>query len=204
MTAILAPHFLASAFASGPALLILLCMVITRLTNSPPGQNALRKLSLIVTYAMVINVSFVLMEVFTAFYSGIPEHAEPLRYMFTGLEGHRPLVPWMWTSMALAAASLVLLLVPRYRRNRNLLAIACGMVFFSLWLDKGIGLIVAAFVPSPLGAVTEYAPSLPEAVISLGVWAFGLLVLTVLYKIALSVREGPLFAPEAPLAEAAK
>ena len=204
LTAILAPRFLASAFASGPAFLILLCMLLRKLTKSPPGHNVFRKLSLIVTYAMVINVFFVLMEFFTAFYSSIPEHAEPLRYMFTGLDGHHPLVPWMWTSMALAAASLVLLLVPRYRHNEKLLAMACGMVFFSLWIDKGIGLIVAAFVPSPLGTVTEYAPSLPESVISLGIWAVGLLILTLLYKIAFSVREVPLFAPERELAGAAR
>ena len=197
LTAILAPRFLASAFASGPALLILLCMIITKLTGARGGGEPIGKLAVIVTYAMVINVFFVLMEFFTAFYSGIPEHSEPFRYMFVGLDGHTRLVPWMWTSMLLAAASLVLLLVPRYRRNQKLLAAACIMVFVSLWIDKGIGLIVAAFVPSPLGVVTEYTPSLPEVLISLGVWAVGLLILTVLYKIALSVREEPLLAPEA-------
>ena len=92
--------------------------------------------------------------------------------------------------MILAAASLVLLVVPQYRHNEKTLAVACAMVFLSLWIDKGIGLIVAGFVPSPLGVVTEYAPSLPEALISLGVWAIGLMILTVLYKIVLSVRGG--------------
>jgi len=203
LTAILAPRFLASAFAAGPSLLILICMLLRKLTKSPPGHNVLRKLSLVVTYAMLINVFFVAMEFFTAFYSSIPEHSEPLRYMFTGLDGHGPLVPWMWLSMVLAAVSLVLLVVPRYRKNEKLLAAACSMVFVSLWLDKGIGLIVAAFVPSPLGAVTEYAPTLPEALISLGVWGIGALILTVLYKIVLSVREEPLFASESgPEAEA--
>jgi len=189
LTAILAPRFLASAFASGPALLILLCTALSKFAKWSASREALDKLGVIVTYAMVINVFFVLMELFTAFYSHIPEHTEPLRYMFVGLEGHSRLAPWMWVSMCLAAASLVLLLVPRYRHNQKLLPVACGLVFFSLWIDKGIGLIVAAFVPSPLGVVTEYAPTLPEALISLGVWAVGLLILTVLYRIALSVRE---------------
>jgi Ni/Fe-hydrogenase subunit HybB-like protein len=198
LTAILAPRFLASAFASGPALLILLCMLIGRLTRTNVPREAVQKLAVIVTYAMSISVFFVLMEFFTAFYSAIPEHSESLRYMFMGLDGHAKLAPWMWISMILAAVSLVLLIVPRYRQNDRLLAIACGMVFLSLWIDKGIGLIVAAFVPSPLGAVTEYVPSLPEAVISLGIWAVGLLILSVLYKIALSVREGLLFSPAPP------
>jgi len=192
LTAILAPRFLASAFASGPALLILLCLVIARLTSKPVPREAVDKLGVIVTYATAVSVFFVLMEFFTAFYSAIPDHTDSLRYMFFGLEGHAPLVPWMWLSMLLAAASLVLLLVPRWRRNDTLLAAACAMVFFSLWIDKGIGLIVAAFVPSPLGAVTEYAPTLPEAAISLGIWALGALILTFLYKIALSVRSGSL------------
>jgi len=198
LTAILAPRFLASAFASGPALLILLCMLIARLTRTPVAREPVQKLAIIVTYAMAISVFFVLMEFFTAFYSQIPEHTESLRYMFVGLDGHVRLVPWMWTSMLLAAASLVLLLIPRYRASDKLLAVACCMVFLSLWIDKGIGLIVAAFVPSPNGAITEYTPSLPETMISLGIWAVGLLILTVLYKIALSVREGVLFSPAPP------
>lgn len=150
--------------------------MLGRLTKARGGQEPIRKLAVIVTYAMVINVFFVLLEMFTALYSNIPEHAEPLRYMFVGLDGHTRLVPWMWTSMALAAASLILLLVPRYRKNEKLLAPACGMVFLSLWIDKGLGLIVAGFVPTPLGVVTEYAPSLPEVLISLAIWAVGFLM----------------------------
>ncbi len=200
LTAILAPRFLASAFASGPALLILLCLLLARISRFRAGREAIQKLAVIVAYAMVLSVFFVLMEFFTAFYSQIPEHTESLRYMFLGLDGHTGLAPWMWTSMILAVSSLVLLLVPRYRQNQKLLAVACGMVFLSLWIDKGVGLIVAAFVPSPLGAVTEYTPSLPEALICLAIWAAGSLILTVLYKIALSVREEALPSP-APRAQ---
>ena len=168
LTAILAPRFLASAFASGPALLILLCLLIPKLTRTPVPKEPVQKLAIIVTYAMAISVFFVLMEFFTAFYSQIPEHTESLTYMFAGLEGHTALVPFMWASMILSVAALVILLVPRYRQSERLLPLACGMVFLSLWIDKGIGLIVAAFVPSPLGAITEYYPSLPEIMISSG------------------------------------
>jgi molybdopterin-containing oxidoreductase family membrane subunit len=198
LTAILAPRFLASAFASGPALLILLCLIVARLTRTAVPREAVQKLAVIVTYAMSISLFFVLMEFFTAFYSAIPEHSESLRYMFVGIEGHTRLAPWMWLSMLLGVASLVLLIVPRYRQSDKLLPVACTMVFLSLWIDKGIGLIVAAFVPSPLGAITEYTPSFPETMIALGIWAVGLLILTVLYKIALSVREGLLFSSAPP------
>jgi molybdopterin-containing oxidoreductase family membrane subunit len=189
LTALLAPRFLASAFSAGPALLILLGMILRRFTWFDVGREPIQKLALIVTYAMVVNVFFVLMELFTVFYSGIPEHQEHFKYLFVGLEGHGSLVPWMWTSVLLAVASLVLLLVPRFRHNERILAVACVTVFLSLWIDKGIGLIVGGFVPSPLGAVTEYAPTLPEISIALGIWAVGFLMITVFYKITLSVRE---------------
>ncbi|HSC71077.1 MAG TPA: NrfD/PsrC family molybdoenzyme membrane anchor subunit [Candidatus Methylomirabilis sp.] len=189
LTALLAPRFLASAFAAGPALLILLTMAIRRLTAFDPGREPIQKLSLIVTYAMIINAFFVLMELFTVFYSQIPEHMEHFAFLFVGLHGHAPLAAWMWTSVSLAVLSLVCLITPRYRRNERILAIACGMVFLSLWIDKGLGLIVGGFVPSPLGHVTGYVPTLPEVSITVAIWAVGCLLVTIFYKIALSVRE---------------
>ncbi len=189
LTAMLAPRFLASAFAAGPALLILLCLIIPKLTRWEINREAIRKLALIVTYAMIINVFFILMEFFTVFYSGIPEHVEHFEYLFFGLDGHAPLVPWMWTSSLLALASLVLLIPPRFRNNPKLLPLTCVMVFLSLWIDKGLGLIVGGFVPSPFGAVPTYVPTFPEVSIALAIWAVGFLMITVFYKIALSVRE---------------
>ncbi len=189
LTAILAPRFLASAFAAGPSLLILLAMIIRKVTWFNAGKEAIQKLALIVTYAMIINVFFILMEVFTALYSGIPEDAAHLRFLYTGLGGQAPLVPWMWTSSALALISLVLLIVPRYRHNEKILAVTCVAVFLSLWIDKGIGLIIGGFVPSPLEKVTSYVPTLPEITIIAAIWALGALMITVFYKIALSVRE---------------
>ena len=189
LTAILAPRFLASAFAAGPALLILLCLAMRRLTRFDAGTEPIQKLALIVTYAMIINVFFVLMELFTVFYSRIPEHMEHFEYLFLGLNGNASLVPWMWTSTMLAVISVILLVVPRTRKAEKILAPTCVLIFLSLWIDKGIGLIVGGFVPSPLGAVTGYAPTLPEIAIVLGIWAAGFLMVTVFYKITLSVRE---------------
>ncbi len=189
LTAILAPRFLASAFAAGPALLILLCMIIRKLTKFDVGSEPIQKLAVIVTYAMLVNIFFVLMEIFTVFYSQIPEHMEHFKFLFVGLQGQAPLVPWMWTSMILAAASIFLLLVPGYRRNEKVLAVTCVMVFASLWIDKGLGLIIGGFTPSPMGVVTRYVPTAPELAIVVAIWAIGLLMITVFYKIALSVRE---------------
>ena len=128
------------------------------------------------------------MEVFTAFYSGIPSLADHFEYMFHGLEGHGPLVPWMWTSAILAVAALAVLLFPSLRRNEAWLAAACAAVFVSLWIEKGLGLIVTGFVPSPTGEIGTYVPTAPEIAITLGVWAGGLLVLTLLYRIFTAVK----------------
>lgn len=189
LTAILAPRFLASAFAAGPALLILLALLVRRVSRFDPGEQAIRKLGEIVTYAMVLNVFFVGLELFTALYSAIPEHVEHFTYLYLGLHGHDVLAPWMWASLALAALSLVLLLVPSLRRNRKVLVVASFAVVGSLWIEKGLGMVITGFVPSPLGHVNEYWPSGRETLIALGIYALGGLVLAVLYRIAISVRE---------------
>jgi Ni/Fe-hydrogenase subunit HybB-like protein len=188
MTAILAPRFLASAFAAGPALLILFCLVLRRVTRFDAGEEAIGKLATIMTYAMLANVFFILMEFFTAFYSAIPEHIEHFQYLYFGLHGHNELVAWMWVSAVLAVFSLVLLLMPGWRKGRTLLCVACVAVVVSIWIEKGLGMVVTGFVPSPLGKVTHYMPTLPEVMIGLAIYAFGALMITVFYKIALSVR----------------
>ncbi len=187
-TAILAPRFLASAFASGPALLIIVCLLLKKLTKFDAGREPIQKLAIIAAYAMSINVFFIALEFFTAFYSGNPEHTVHLSYLYFGLDGAHALVPFMWVSTLLALVGLVLLLVPELRKNEKILKWACIGVFISIWIDKGLGMVVGGFVPNPLGKVIEYVPTLPELLISASIYATGLLIITVLYKIALSVR----------------
>jgi molybdopterin-containing oxidoreductase family membrane subunit len=188
MTAILAPRFLASAFAAGPALLILLAFFVRRISTFDPGRQAIDTLGKIVAYAMTINVFFVLMEVFTAVYSDIPEHLTHFKFLFIGLEGESTLVPWMWTSSVLALVALVVLINPKTRNNHSWLLFGCVAVVVSLWIDKGLGMVVAGFVPNTLGQVVHYSPTAPELMISIAIYAIGLLILTGLYKIALEVR----------------
>ncbi|MBW2466018.1 MAG: polysulfide reductase NrfD, partial [Deltaproteobacteria bacterium] len=156
LTAILAPRFLASAFSGGPALLILLCLIIKRVTNFDAGKEAIQKLVTIVAYAAIINVFFVLLEFFTAYYSNIPGHMHTLDYLFFGLHGHGQLVPWMRVSVVFGIIAIVMLLVKATREREDTLAIACVMLFISLWIDKGIGLVIGCFVPNPLEEITAY------------------------------------------------
>ncbi|RLC28664.1 MAG: menaquinol oxidoreductase [Deltaproteobacteria bacterium] len=189
LTAIMAARFLASAFAAGPALLLLLCLIVRKFTKFDPGNEQLRTLGGIIAYAMILNCFFLLLEIFTAFYSGIPEHQHSLVYLFSGLEGHGKLVPWMWTSVLFSGIALILLIVPATRRKIDTLAVGCVAVIIGTWIDKGVGLVIAGFIPNPLDHVVEYSPTFPEIVICLAIWATGFFVITLLYKIAISVKE---------------
>ncbi len=189
LTAIMAARFLASAFASGPALLIIMCLIVRRLTKFDPGKEAIQTVGKIVTYAMIASVFFLGLEFFTAFYSQIPGHMHSFEYLYVGLEGHTRLVPLMWTSNILAVLALILLINPNTRKRESTLVLACLAVFISLWIDKGFGLIVGGFIPNPFGKIMEYWPTVPEVLISLGVWAMGFLILSILYKITVIVKE---------------
>jgi molybdopterin-containing oxidoreductase family membrane subunit len=185
----MAARFLASAFAGGPALLIILALIVRKLTKFDPGKEPIQTLGQIVAYAMFANVFLLGLEFFTAFYSNIPGHMESFKYLYAGAHGHHELVPMMWTSSILAAISLIMLLIPKVRRNEVTLSMACVMLFVSLWIDKGFGLVIGGFVPNMMNQIRPYWPTRPEAIITLGVWAIGFLILTFLYKIAVSVRE---------------
>jgi len=189
LSAIMAARFLASAFAAGPALIIILCLIVRKYTKFDPGREAIQALGKTITYTMILNVMFLGFEVFTAFYSTIPGHMHPFDYLYVGLDGYTKLVPMMWLSSILAISALVLLINPNWRKNETTLAVASVAVFFSLWIDKGFGLIIGGFVPNMFEKVFEYWPTIPEAFITLGVWAVGFLILTILYKIATTVKE---------------
>ncbi len=189
LTAILAPRFLASAFAAGPSVLILLCYLIRKISKFDPGWEAIQTLSKIVCYALIANVFFFLCEVFVVFYSKIPSHMTHIKYLFFGLHGHNALVPWMWTSITLMFIGIALMVVPAFRSNKTLLPYTCVMIIIGTWIDKSLGMISGGFVPNPLHTVTEYMPTGKEIVISLGVFATGFLVLTILYKLATTVKE---------------
>jgi molybdopterin-containing oxidoreductase family membrane subunit len=185
----MAPRFLSSAFASGPSLLILLALIIRRFTRFDPGKEQIQTLAKIVTYCIIINVLFFLFEVFTVFYSQIPEHMHHFEYLFFGMAGYGKLVPWMWFSLIGMVVASVLLVIPSIRRNESTLAMGCALVIITTWIDKGLGLITGGFVPNPFGRITEYWPTAPEVFITLGIWAMGFLVISILYKIAVSVKE---------------
>jgi len=189
-SAVIAPRFLASAFAAGPALIILTLQVIKAGTGYPVSEKALSTLKGIVTVALGINMFLLGSEVFTEFYTGAA-HSASAKYLFFGLHGYSALVPWIWTAVALNSLALIALLTPA-SQNRWVLNAACVAMIVGIWIEKGMGLIVPAFIPSPIGEIIEYVPTLNEILVCTGIWAFGLLLYTILVRVTIPVLYGDL------------
>lgn len=186
---LLGPRFIASAFASGPALIILTLQVIRRVTRYPVSQSVIETLALIMTVAMQISLFFVGAELFTDFYNE-SSHAASMHYLFLGLDGLYGLRAWIWLAVALNLVAVVILSIHPLRRRMLTLNIACVCGFLGIWLEKGMGLVIPGFVPTPLGEVFEYVPTAQEFSIAIGIWAFGFLLFTLLAKASIAIELG--------------
>ncbi|MEW6249714.1 MAG: sulfate reduction electron transfer complex DsrMKJOP subunit DsrP [Planctomycetota bacterium] len=189
-SAIIAPRFLASAFAAGPAFIILTLQIVRRYTTHRVSDDALLTLRRIVQVAMLINFFLLGCEVFTEFYTG-SAHSASAHYLYLGLHGRFALVPWIWIAILLNTAAMILLLLPA-SRGLPMLNFACVLAIFGIWIEKGMGLIIPAFVPTPLGEIVEYQPTGRETLICLGIWAFGLLLYTIFVRVSVPVLAGEL------------
>ncbi|MEY4938805.1 MAG: hypothetical protein RIQ93_540, partial [Verrucomicrobiota bacterium] len=153
-------------------------------------DHALLTLRSIVQVAMIINVFLLANEVFKEFYSG-NLHVASSKYLFLGLHGHHALVPWIWTAVALNLVGMFLLILP-LTRSLKWLDVACVLCIVGIWIEKGMGLVIPGFIPTPLGAIVEYSPSLNETLICIGIWAFGLLCYTLFLRMAVPILQGRL------------
>jgi molybdopterin-containing oxidoreductase family membrane subunit len=194
---ILAPRFLASAFCSGPALMIIIFQVLRKLTDFKIENKAIAKLAEMIAYAMAINLFLLGAEIFKEYYSDT-HHLSPLRYLYQGLHGHNNLVPWIWTATAFNIIAFLLFLTPKTRNNLLTLNIGCVLVFTGVWIEKGMGLIIPGFIPDTLGEIYEYMPSRFEVMISAGIWSFGAMLYTMFVRAAIALDTGRLRHPDAP------
>ncbi|MCL4475548.1 MAG: polysulfide reductase NrfD [Nitrospirae bacterium] len=188
---ILAPRFLASAFCSGPAIMIILFQIIRKKSEVEIEDRAIFKIAELIAYAMGLNLFLLGAEVFKEFYSG-SIHTYPIKYLYFGLHGKTALVPWIWTATILNITAFFLFLFPKTRENFTTLNMACIFVIIGVYIEKGLGLVVPGFVPDTLGEIYEYTPTTPEVLITIGVWAFGALIYTLLLKFAVPVYTGKL------------
>jgi molybdopterin-containing oxidoreductase family membrane subunit len=182
-------RFITTAFAAGPALIIIAFLIIRNNTKFWIEDSAIKLLTTIVTWCLGIAIFLTLSEIVVEFYART-EHANSLYYLMFGLHGLTSLVPWFWSSVVLMIGAFALFLIPSFRNDMKRLPIACAMAFAGIWIEKGMGLIVPGFIPTPIGEVTEYYPTFVEVLMCLGIWAFGFFILTILFKGAIGVLLG--------------
>ena len=187
--ALLGPRFLASAFAAGPCFMILLLYFIRSETKYPISDSTLSKLAMIATVAAQVNLVMLGSEIFTEFYFPT-QHVENAQYLFFGIDGRTELVAWIWTALTLNITATAILSIHPLRRDPRWLIPTCGVLFSAIWAEKGMGMVIPGFVPSPLGEIVEYFPTWVEWVVTAGIWAMGLFVLTVLVRVALPIEMG--------------
>jgi Ni/Fe-hydrogenase subunit HybB-like protein len=187
--AIVAPRFLGSAFTAGPGLLILTFEFIRRVGHYEISDKAIHTLRNIVTVSLMVNLFLLGCEAFKEFYSD-SLHNSSAEYLFFGLEGHDKLVPWIWFALGMEAVAGVILLIPKLARRFLFLDIACVLAIVGIWIEKGMGLIVPGFIPTPLGNIVEYSPSIYEILICMGIWAFGALLFSWMLRLAIPIMSG--------------
>jgi len=186
---ILAPRFLASALCSGPAIMIIIFQIIRKISDIKIEDRALFKIAELIAYAMFINLFLLTAEIYKEYYSNTI-HIAPLKYLFQGLHGHNQLVPWIWAAMAMNVIAFFLFLVPHTRKRLSTLNLGCLLIIVGVWIEKGPGFVTPGFVPDPLGEIYVYVPNLLELMVSFGIWAVGLLVFTLLMKVAIPIETG--------------
>jgi molybdopterin-containing oxidoreductase family membrane subunit len=189
--ALLGPRFLASAFAAGPALIIVVLAIIRTYTKFNIEDKTLKKLAMVVTVAAQINLIMLISELFKEFYAPT-HHSESAYYLFFGLDGKTALLPWIWTSISLNVLATITLTFHKLRNNFKILFFACVMLFVAIWIEKGFGLIVPGFIPGPYGKIAEYTPTGIEIGVTVGIWAMGAFIFTILSRTAIKIETGEL------------
>ncbi|UNY97638.1 polysulfide reductase NrfD [Zhouia spongiae] len=189
--ALLGPRFLASAFAAGPALIILVLAIIRSSTTFKIEDKTIKKIAMVVTVAAQVNLIMLISELFKEFYAPT-HHSESAYYLFFGLHGKNALIPWIWTAISLNVVATFILTFHKLRNNLKVLYFACMILFIGIWIEKGFGLIVPGFIPGPYGKIVEYTPTAIEIGVTIGIWALGAFLFTILAKTAINIELGKL------------
>jgi molybdopterin-containing oxidoreductase family membrane subunit len=196
-SAILAPKFLASAFCSGPAIMIILFQVLRKTTRLQIEDKALWKLAELMAYTMFFNLFLTGAEIFKEAYSDT-EHKLFTDYLYFGIGEHNKIVPYGWLALIFDTIAFILFLVPATRKNFITLNLGALLIYAGVYIEKGIGLIIPGFTPDTLGEIYEYFPSRTEIFITIGIFSAGFLLYTLLLKVAVPIILGELHYKKLP------
>jgi len=199
--AILAPRFIASAFCSGPALLLLIFMVLRKVGAFKIRDEALVKVGELMAYAMAVNLFLLGTEVFKELYYPTA-HSIHAEFQWFGIEEHGGghhvgLAAWAWMALSFNLTAFVLLAVPAFRHKTSLLTLGCVLAFCGVYIEKGMGLLLPGMTPGVLGEIYEYAPSATEIAVGVGIWGTGALLFTLMVKVTMAINDGE-FRRESP------
>ncbi len=188
-TSLLGPRFLASAFAAGPALIIIILEIISKYTDYKIAEKSFAKLAMVVTVAAQVNLIMLISELFKEFYAQT-HHSLSAVYLFFGLHGKTGLVPWTYASLILNVVATGILTMHLILKSYRWLTVACVCLFVGIWIEKGMGLIIPGFIPGAWGDIVEYVPTWIEIGVTIGIWAMGAFIFTILAKSAISIELG--------------
>jgi molybdopterin-containing oxidoreductase family membrane subunit len=189
-SAILAPRFLASAFCSGPAIMLILFQILRRTTSIEIKDEAIWKIAELMAYAMFLNLFLFGAEIFREYYSNT-HHLIHTQYLFSGVHGHSALVPFAWASLACSVVAFLLFLFPATRRNLVTLNLGCLLIYTGVYIEKGMALVIPGMTPDTLGEFYEYVPTMTEVRIGAAIGSIGFIIFTVLCKIAIPILQQP-------------
>ncbi len=188
-SAILAPRFLASAFCSGPALMLIIFQILRKTTRFKISNEALWKIGELMAYTIFINLFLTAAEIFKEFYSD-SEHFIHAQYLYFGIDGNKTLVPFIWVSLGFNIIAFILFLLPKTRTNFLTLNIGAVLIFLGVYIEKGMGLIIPGFTPDSLGEIYNYFPTWVEFTITIGIFSLGFLLYTLLIKASVPIAIG--------------
>ncbi len=193
-TAILAPRFIASAFCSGPSLLLLIFLLLRRLQQFSISNKAVFKIGELLAYAMAVNLFLLGAEVFKEFYFATA-HTVHAEFQWFGIHGHSGIAIYTWIALASNFFAFIIFVVPLLRNQIPMLSVGCVLAILGVFIEKGMGLLLPGMTPDTLGEIYLYNPSITELSVGVGVWGVGALVYTLMLKVVLAINEGSFRAP---------
>jgi len=185
-SALLAPRFLTTAFCSGPAILLLLFQVLRKTTKFEIKDEAIFRIAELMVYSMFIYLFFTLAELFKEFYSDT-EHIIYWKYLLLGVAKNREIALYSWASIFMGITAFLLFLIPSTRKNFLTLNIGAVLIYFSVYFEKGVTLIVPGFTPDVLGQFYFYTPSETEIRTAVMIFSAGAMLFAFLTKIAIAI-----------------
>jgi len=182
---ILAPRFLASALCSGPAVLLILFQVLRKISPFEIKDDAIHKIAELMAYAMGFNLFLFGAEIFKEYYSNT-HHLVHYEYLFFGLDGKpSPIAVYGWLSLIFSVVAFLIFLIPATRKNFITMNIGAFLIYVSVYVEKGIALIIPGYTPDTLGQIYAYTPSMAELRVACAIFGTGFLIFTLMVRVAI-------------------